>query len=454
MVGVCRSQSGNSCSWTIWDPKIDGPLDESKVVEETINGKLLKGIYKLIGREGVCEEEEFSELTVQHRTEHANTDIDGPFAEERLAAKKKVILDGLEQASKHRAKNAVETKTPSAMDMLALLNAAALGHDSTQPQQVFDHGDDVNASMIEMPESDDSSEGPEHQQHVQLSMIFGNPHSVAKARPTSSPVASVGVRRTSDVAGGQGKPTKNTVSDAGARRTESLTQVHAGTLPAVTREAVVLDGRGNRLKTSTAETIRQMRQDLACLSELDDPKFAPPSTKQAKDDLNAFLKERRGLAQKLVAACSKETMRIDKSKSAEMFEDELADLRDIKERTDACIGIFDVLPKPNSAPDDVLAAHATCERFGMKCSTGFYRYEFWNKGQHYMVFNDVTSLCKMCFSDSPEVVKLMQHGSSMEDCTQLACELLMDSVLVLMQTAFPSEKEARIPAHTSNIKKQ
>ena len=71
-----------------------------------------------------------------------------------------------------------------------------------------------------------------------------------------------------------------------------------------------------------------------------------------------------------------------------------------------------------------------------------------------MVFNDVTSLCKMCFPDSPEVVKLMQHGSNMEDCTQLACDLLMDSVLVLMQTAFASEKEARIPAHTSNIKKQ
>ena len=88
-------------------------------------------------------------------------------------------------------------------------------------------------------------------------MIFGNPHSVAKARPTSSPAASVGVRRpASDEACGQGKPTKNTVSDAGARRTESLTQVHAGTLPAVTREAVVLDGRTNRLKTSTAETIR------------------------------------------------------------------------------------------------------------------------------------------------------------------------------------------------------
>ena len=286
-------------------------------------------------------------------------------------------------------------------------------------------------------------------------MIFGNPHSVAKARPTSSPAASVGVRRpASDEAGGQGKPTKNTVSDAGARRTESLTQVHAGTLPAVTREAVVLDGRSNRMKVSTAETIVQMRQDLACLSELDDPKFAPPSTKQATYDLNAFLKERRGLAQKLVAACSKETMRIEKSKSAEMFEDELADLGDIKERTNACVGIFDVLSKPNSAPDDVLAAHATCERFGMKCSTGFYRYEIWNKGQHYMVFNGVTSLCNMCFPDSPEVVKLMQHGSNMEDCTQLACDLLMDSVLVLMQTAFPSEKEARIPAHTSNIKKQ
>ena len=140
-------------------------------------------------------------------------------------------------------------------------------------------------------------------------------------------------------------------------------------------------------------------------------------------------------------------------KFADVFEDELADLGDIKERTNACIGIFDVLSKPNSAPDDVLAARETCERFGMKCSTGFYRYEFWNKGQHYMVFNDVTSLCKMCFPDSPEVVKLMQHGSNMEDCIQLACDLLMDSVLVLMQTAFPSEKEARIPAHTSNIKK-
>ena len=42
-----------------WDEKVDGPWDPSKVVEEKIDGKMRKGIYKLVGRRGVWVREQF-----------------------------------------------------------------------------------------------------------------------------------------------------------------------------------------------------------------------------------------------------------------------------------------------------------------------------------------------------------------------------------------------------------
>ena len=42
-----------------WDPKLDGPLDETKVVEQTIHGEKIRGVFVQVGRKGVFEVEEW-----------------------------------------------------------------------------------------------------------------------------------------------------------------------------------------------------------------------------------------------------------------------------------------------------------------------------------------------------------------------------------------------------------
>ena len=72
-----------------WDPKLDGQLDETKVVEETWKGKKVKGVWRQVGRQGVLKAHGYEDTNMTERTEeHSGT---GPFAEQGLATKKQVL---------------------------------------------------------------------------------------------------------------------------------------------------------------------------------------------------------------------------------------------------------------------------------------------------------------------------------------------------------------------------
>ena len=69
-----------------WDPKLDGELDEAHIVEETWQGKKVKGIWKAKGRAGVLEASQYEDTSLAERTEeHSGS---GPFAQQALVTKK------------------------------------------------------------------------------------------------------------------------------------------------------------------------------------------------------------------------------------------------------------------------------------------------------------------------------------------------------------------------------
>ena len=88
-----------------WNESLDGKFDSDQVVEREVFGVVKKGIYKQVGREGVYDEEVFTESGAREQTiEATNTGI---FGVERMSLKKQQIRNNLDAVEKKKAMHAV-----------------------------------------------------------------------------------------------------------------------------------------------------------------------------------------------------------------------------------------------------------------------------------------------------------------------------------------------------------
>ena len=101
-----------------WDPKKDGPWDDSKLVEETIFGKTRRGAYKFVGREGVWEAEEEENVTIKDTATEAvgNDELTAQAAEAAAETLHQKFL----ATHADRASQAVEAPALELADVLAL----------------------------------------------------------------------------------------------------------------------------------------------------------------------------------------------------------------------------------------------------------------------------------------------------------------------------------------------
>ncbi len=108
-----------------WDASY-GPLDDSQVVEEMVHGVSVKGAWRLLGKVGHYEMEEFQDTEMSEHTRLANSS--DPFGKHALAERQKALSQVLDEQSKGRAALAVEAKEPlSIQDVLSLVSSAAQG---------------------------------------------------------------------------------------------------------------------------------------------------------------------------------------------------------------------------------------------------------------------------------------------------------------------------------------
>lgn len=96
-----------------WDTKLDGDLDESMVVEETWQGKKVKGVWRSKGRVGVLEANNYEDNSLRESTEEHSGQ--GPFAEQGLGTKKQVLQKVFAAAEEERQKHTVESAPGSAL---------------------------------------------------------------------------------------------------------------------------------------------------------------------------------------------------------------------------------------------------------------------------------------------------------------------------------------------------
>ena len=76
-----------------WDTKAYGEVDASAIVEEQVFGKIEKGIWRQVGKQGHFELEEFEEKSLREGTrEH---DGEGPFAAQALELRRETSMAAL-----------------------------------------------------------------------------------------------------------------------------------------------------------------------------------------------------------------------------------------------------------------------------------------------------------------------------------------------------------------------
>ena len=137
-----------------WDEKLDGKFDPTKVREHNVFGKVEKGIWKRIGREGVYEGDVFEDKIVEERTRE--TDDSGPLGKLRMDHKKERLRSLLDNEDKRRNEAAV-TGPPAITnvhDILNLLSSVGLG-------QAAASGDGEGEKSPSSSSSNSSSESSE-----------------------------------------------------------------------------------------------------------------------------------------------------------------------------------------------------------------------------------------------------------------------------------------------------
>lgn len=132
-----------------WEPSY-GPIPEASVVTENIFGKDERGVWRLQGKAGHYELEEFEESAVCERTrEHDSREVPPAFAEEALQRRREAAMTAVH--GQHRARQDVATDSGpqlSLADVMKVLEAGqALGATATE----------VSASGNEAEADDDAA---------------------------------------------------------------------------------------------------------------------------------------------------------------------------------------------------------------------------------------------------------------------------------------------------------
>lgn len=80
---------------------------------------------------------------------------------------------------------------------------------------------------------------------------------------------------------------------------------------------------------------------------------------------------------------------------------------------------------------------------GALVSANLHMLEFQQKLQHALTLNDVRGACQMCFQGSTELVRLCEHGCSVEAAARVATSSFLDSILVLATSGLGKPEQQR-----------
>ena len=393
-----------------WDPKLDGELDEAHIVEETWQGKKVKGIWRAKGRAGVLEASGYEDTSLAERTEeHSGS---GPFAEQALVTKKTALQKVFADADEERQKHTVAAGPASqAGDVLATLqkmlpNLKLAG--GGQALSADPEADEASPSaLVDLHKDEDEDEAEEEEEvcpAARLAATVGGPKA-AKAKPKANPKATAkaasrpSVTATPKAAEGR-RPGEQSNSSArpkaaAAKATEEPQKRVAAT------ETLQLDGRGKRLKENLAEMCQKLEDTLEANH------LEVNYSLQHADAKLVYSKKTKAL-NSLLNTATKQIKKIEDSVNKHGLVEELERFQSLQDVIQKLLDVFTRLNIASPVADELAEAVEACKSspFNIVLGPEVWQKLLSTKCSQCCLYQDFSAYCKLFRSSEDEARRL------------------------------------------------
>ena len=425
-----------------WDEQLDGKFDTSKEKHEDCFGKEQKGIWKMMGREGVFDADHFEDKTVEERTREA--DDSGPLGALRMEHKREKIRSLLDTNEKAQKEAAVDGGPATTMqDILGLLKSAGHGKVSASGDG---NGDEPSSSSAS--DSSDDSSDEEHAADLAGGRAKQRLESFCNAAQKRPVGGASGIATGSAHGSGDNARKKPATATAGAVAKNTAASKSSGSARgsgpdvgsvsssralahAPQHESVSMDGRSLRLRAS----LEKEGQEIATKIPLLVTDFLGDEEKCVWDDPPSREKTKKGLADikkeagKLVATLKLASKRFSNASGPGQAAAEGA-----KQEIDSSMHMLELIQRfltllcmPQPPLDDFSTAMDEMTSNGVRFTKSLYKYAFWLKARSLMQFERYDELCEM--SDfNRDLQKLLDCNMSRSDVADYASIVLQQCI--------------------------
>ena len=381
-----------------WDSKLDGELDESKVVEEFWQGKKVKGIWRNKGRVGVLEGSQYEDTNLSERTkEHSGL---GPFAAEALENKKQVLQKVFASAEEEREKHTVAAR-PAAMSHDSVMEAlsklipglpGASKVEVTEPEADASHASELCAADegSEQEEEEDMDVCPADRLAAKLGKAVPKAKAKASAPSKAKAICDLSQKQPKQKLHKAAVPVRQEGRGPGKGNV-------AGQAAAPPSETLQLDGRGKRLKENLADIHSKLLQQLT------DNHLEVNFSLQQEDAKQAFSKKQKAL-NSLLNSTSKQIKKIEDSVNKAGLLDELENFQTLQDAIQHLLELLAKLNIANPAWQELSEAVEACEssKFAIELGQEVWLKMLHTKCAHFCLYQDFTQYATLFRSDQKE----------------------------------------------------
>ena len=366
-----------------WDEASYGPLSEQTIVERTVFGVVKKGVYRLTGKVGHYEVEDYDTQALTERTVEHVDDGESALQAEGLLTKKEALQATFREAAAEQEKHAAAVSAPSNLeDVLAMLHG--VGAPGAGSNAAGATGAEA-AAKAEEPEAVVESSDEEVATDRFSKALGKAPKPKAKAKTAAKP-----------------KPTPKAASKANAQKGgSSQGGAGSGESGQPGGEPFALDGRGNRLREGLVAFLTEKSKlavDLAVYKQIPEG--------EASGELKAREKERtkhwnhliQGVAQKLKSAQG--------SSNAAALEKQVTELEELKGFAEAGLKLHTQLAKASPHWESVDESLQVM-RYDLELPETHFDVSAWAKilkahANHHLTFRNYVDYVGLFRASSPE----------------------------------------------------
>ena len=385
-----------------WQEDLDGKFDPTKETTYKVEGNIVKGIWKKLGREGVWDVSTFEDTTMEKRTRES--DDAGPLGKERIEHKHGRMRSLVDNEAKKRNEVAVDAPPAASVHaLLKMIGSAGVGNVAASGDGEGDKSSSSSSSSDSSDHSADEAGGGGTKER--LESMFGNHKSTAGGTGASTAgFAHVETVRAKPPKAGppsskSGGSTKS--GSATGRQLAAAKPSMSGFAPvpkAPAHDTVSMDGRANRLRESLEKIGEEAAAEIATLTDFfsDNKKcvWDEPTSREKTKKAATDIKKQAGTImgkQKIAAA------RYDKAAASgqaaatsakEMIDANIERLTNIQ----AFLGLL-LMPQPPL--DELTDAMAAMTSRGVRFTTSLCKHAYWLKARSLMLFGRYKEMCSM-----------------------------------------------------------